>query len=207
MPAWLNFGVGKGLLCSQRLSWVICFAAAKLLPDCRAARGCPSSHAPTVSQGCPARATIAWPEAGGGLVLHVATEPTGPWPPPGKRARGSPPHCATKSGPPRWLGTGQSRGHGTSCHYLHLALLGSSIVADSAYRTSPSCPGSSAHLCSQQPQGCARSWGDCLLQAAAAGHFPRPRCSCWGSSHPVSAHSPGRVSSHVAHGLCPFVPL
>lgn len=27
VPIWLKFGVGKGLLCSPRLSWVICFAA------------------------------------------------------------------------------------------------------------------------------------------------------------------------------------
>lgn len=45
VPIWLNFGVGKGLLCSPRLSWVVCFAAARLFPDRRGARGFPGSPA------------------------------------------------------------------------------------------------------------------------------------------------------------------
>lgn len=56
VPIWLNFGVGKGLLCSPRLSWVICFAAARLLPGCRGARGFPGRCTPTARQGCRARA-------------------------------------------------------------------------------------------------------------------------------------------------------
>lgn len=58
MPVWLNLRVGwEGAACFPRLSWVIFFAAVGLLPDCREARGAPGRHAPTVRQGCPARAT------------------------------------------------------------------------------------------------------------------------------------------------------
>lgn len=74
VPIWLNFGVGKGLLCSPRLSWVSCFAAARLILGRRAGRSSPSRCMPTERQGCPAKATIPWPEAGGALVLHLATE-------------------------------------------------------------------------------------------------------------------------------------
>lgn len=45
------------MLCSPRLSWVICFAAARLLPNCRGARGFPGRCTPAARQGCPARAT------------------------------------------------------------------------------------------------------------------------------------------------------
>lgn len=103
VPLWLNFGAGKGLLCSPRLSWVSRFAAARLLLGCRAARGSPSRCAPTERQGCPAKATSTQPEAGGALVLRLATEnklrlcKAGPWPLPGERAGG--PHITVLQRP------------------------------------------------------------------------------------------------------------
>lgn len=50
VPIWLNFGVGKGLLCSPRLSWVSRFIAARFPLGCKAARGSPSRCCPA----CPA---------------------------------------------------------------------------------------------------------------------------------------------------------
>lgn len=64
------------------------------------------------------------------------------------KSRGSPHHYATETRPPHWLGKGQSRGHGTYCHYLHPAILGSSTAADSTYCTPQSCLGSSVCHCS-----------------------------------------------------------
>lgn len=146
VPVWLNFGVGKGLLCSPRLSRVSRFAAARLLLGCRAARGSPSSCAPTERQGCPAKATNTWPEAGGALVLHLATEndlrlckATSR-----RKSRGSPHHCATKARSPHPSGKGQGKGPGAKRHSLHLALLGSGISTGSSCCPTLSCLGSSA---------------------------------------------------------------
>lgn len=92
--AQLRGGVGKGLFCSPGLSWAICFAAARLLnqtaeePGAFLADAHPLQDSSPARKVAPARATIARPEAGGGLVLHVATESnlmpckTGPRPTP-----------------------------------------------------------------------------------------------------------------------------
>lgn len=152
VPIWLNFGVGRGLLCSPRLSWVSRFAAARLPLGHKAARGYPSRCAPTERQGCPAKAT--WPEAGGALVRHPATEnklgtlQSRSMATSRRKSRGSPHYCATKARSPHQLGQGQGHGPGTKCHYLHPALLGSSITTGSIYCLTLRCPGSSAQRCS-----------------------------------------------------------
>lgn len=167
VPIWLNFGVGRGLLCSPWLSWVSRFATARLLLGRRAARSSPSRCAPTERQGCPAKATIPWPEAGGVLVLHLATEnklrlQSRSTATSRRKSRGSPHHCATKARSPHQSGKGQDQRRGTKCHYLRPALLGSSITRGSIYFPTPSCLGSSAQCCSParaagrrlpQPQG------------------------------------------------------
>lgn len=111
----------------------------------------------------------------------------------------------------RWLGKGQSRGHGTCCHCLHPALLGSSIVTDSTYCTPQSCLGSSDHHCSP-------------TRAAGPGAALAPRVTAWsrllqqgispgqsgatgGTAPHVSGIGPGRVSIHGVTGLSSFVPL
>lgn len=116
----------------------------------RAARGSPSRCAPTERQGCPAKATSTEPEAGGALVLHLATEnnlrlcKAGPWPLPGERAGG--PHITVlqRARSPHQLGKGRGQGPGTKCHHLLPALLGSSITRGSMSCPALSCLGSSA---------------------------------------------------------------
>lgn len=133
------------------------------------------------------------PETGGGLVLHVATESklrpceNRSMATSRGKSRGSPHQCATKTRPLCWLGKRQSRGRGTYCHCLHLALLGPSIVADSTYCTPQSCLGSSAHHCS-------------LARAAGPGAALAPRVTAWSRLLQPSV-SPGQ--SAATRGAAP----
>lgn len=106
VPIWLNFGVGKGLLCSPRLSWVVCFAAARLFPDCRGARGFPGSRARRETGAAPPGP----PSHGqnlevGSFCTRPQTANSGPAEQvrghlQGKEQGGPPHHCATKARPP-----------------------------------------------------------------------------------------------------------
>lgn len=111
-----------------------------------------------------------------------------------------------RPGPPCRLGKGQSWGHGTCCHYLRLALPGSTAVADSTSRTPQSCLGSSARLCPPARAAGPRGWGGpgcCsrgfhLAKALPPGEQP--------SLH-ISGIGPARVSIHGVTQLSSFVPL
>lgn len=159
---WLNFGVGKGLLCSPRLSWVICFAAVRLPPDCRGATGFPSGH----------RAALPGPGAGGGLLLHVATESKLGLRShlQGKEQGVLTPLCSTKARPP----VGQVKDRvGDVGPTATICALGSSIAADSTYCTSQSCLEGSARCCSPAraaPPGCPGSGGAAAAPRGAAPH-------------------------------------
>lgn len=124
------------------------------------------------------------------------------------KSRGSPHHYATETRLPHWLGKGQRRGHGTYCHYLHPAILGSSITADSTYCTLQSYLGSSVHHCSPVRAAGPRAalaprvtaWSRLLQQ----GISPGQSAATGGAAPHVSGVGPGTPAS--TGSTCSFVP-